>query len=415
MGGNARERGGFVTQCCRDQATVKSSDRNHEAIAAGIGSLEASFERNKDNTMLVKSFGPACLAGITLSDWLVLLAENGFRISPRYWGKVPFLTLSSAVTSLCRPVEQAMYGTQVRNVQPDPPVFILGCWRSGTTHLHNLLTVDDQFASPSMFQTMYPHTFLMSEAWLRPLLDLMTPSKRFMDNMHQGLREPHEDEMALAIMSLRSNMLSWAFPRNETRYDRFLDFHDVSQHDREVWKRCLELFVRKVTVRTGRQLVLKSPNHTARIQLLRELYPAARFLNIRRHPYDVFRSMCHMASKVQPVWGLQTMDPADIPEMVINTYKRLYDAYLEQKVSVPEGHLHEIAYEDLVARPVDVLEQAYGALGLDGFEAAKPQLESYVAEQSSYQRNRHAELPDDDVERLKREWGRYFEALGYDC
>ncbi len=232
--------------------------------------------------------------------------------------------------------------------------------------------------------------------------------------MNQGLREPHEDGMALAIMSLRSNMLSWAFPGSAVRYDRFLDFREVSQHDREVWKRCLDLFVRKVTVRTGKRLVLKSPNHTARIQLLRELYPAARFLHIRRHPYDVFRSMCHMASKVQPVWGLQSMDPADIPEMVISTYKRLYDAYLDQKTLVPEGHLHEIAYEELIARPVEVLEQAYQALGLEGFVAMKPRLESYVTDQSSYQRNRHAELPDDDVKRLKREWGRYFEALGYE-
>ena len=36
---------------------------------------------------LVQHFGPACLAGITGTDWIKLLIENRFRISPQYLGK----------------------------------------------------------------------------------------------------------------------------------------------------------------------------------------------------------------------------------------------------------------------------------------------------------------------------------------
>ncbi|MCA9080585.1 MAG: sulfotransferase [Planctomycetaceae bacterium] len=363
--------------------------------------------------MLVKYFGPACLAGITLQDWLMLLAENGFRVSPRYWGKIPFLTVSSVCTTLFQPVEQALFGSQIREQQPEPPVFVLGCWRSGTTHLHNLLTLDQRYAFPNMFQTMYPNTFLVSESWLRPMLDAMTPRKRFMDNMDQGLREPHEDEMALAIMSRRSNMLSWAFPHNAQRYDRFLDFANTTDDDRNRWKQALDLFVRKLTLRTGRRLVLKSPNHTARIRLLLEMYPDAKFVHLKRHPYDVFRSMCHMASKVQPVWGLQHMPPEEIPGMVIETYQRLYNAYLEQRALIPAGNLHEISYEDLVAEPTAVLRQTYESLDLGEFDAFHQQLQPYLEKNASYKKNKHAELPADDRDRLHTAWARYFTEFGY--
>ena len=298
--------------------------------------------------ILVEHFGPACLAGITWTDWVKLLVENRFRISPQYWGKAAFLTASSLGTSVFRLLEEGRYARQLSQHTVPDPVFILGSWRSGTTHLHNLLSLDDRFVSPNLFQTMYPHTCLTSEAWLRPLLDLLTPKRRFMDNMEMGLREPAEDEMALAILSLRSNMLSWTFPRNADRYDRFLDFQGVPESDRQHWKTHLDRFVRKITLRNGKLPLLKSPNHTARIQLILELYPRAKFIHIRRNPYDVYRSLVHMARQVIPVWGLQTYPSETISDMVIAIYRQLYAAFFEQVPLIPQGQFHEIAYEDLI-------------------------------------------------------------------
>ncbi len=362
---------------------------------------------------LVQHFGPACLAGITCSDWLALLAENGFRVSPQYWGKAAFLTVSSLSTSACRLFEEAIYRKRLSAQQPSDPVFILGSWRSGTTHLHNILNLDDQFISPNLFQTMYPHTLLMSESWLRPLLDLMTPKKRFMDNMDMGLREPAEDEMALAILSRRSNMLSWTFPRNAARYDRFLDFREVPDQDRQVWKQHLDRFVRKVTLRNGKQPLLKSPNHTARIRLILEQYPGAKFIHLRRNPYDVYRSLVHMASQVIPVWGLQTYPTETISDMAIEMYRRLYAAYFEQVSLIPAGQFHEMAYEDLIRTPLPVLEETYRALSLGDFELRRATIQNYLAAKSSYQKNKHSDIPPAICEQLQDQWRQSFAAWDY--
>lgn len=369
---------------------------------------------NQLKNWIINRFGPACLAGITARDWLGLLLENGFRISPCYWGKIPYISISSVCTSTVATVEQFVHGRGIRNTESHTPLFIVGSWRSGTTFLHTLLCLDQQYSSPSLFQTMFPHSFIVSEPWLRPMLEMGTPDKRFMDNMPMNLKEPHEDEMALAIMCRRSNMLSWAFPKNAQTYDKYLAFSDVSERDREAWKRSFDQFVRKMSYHTGKPVILKSPNHTARIKLLLELYPDAKFLHIYRNPYSVFRSMLHMTKAVTQVWGLQYFPPDDLPAMVVDTYRRLYDAYLDQKSLIPDGQLAEIRYEDFAAAPVETLQQVYTDLAIGGFENAKPSFDEHVAAKAGYKKNKHSPIDPAHIALINENWSRMFETFGYD-
>eukprot|EP00955_Chlamydomonas_euryale_P093138 364762-Chlamydomonas_euryale.AAC.3 len=62
------------------------------------------------------------------------------------------------------------------------------------------------------------------------------------------------------------------------------------------WRRCFLWLLRKLTLSAAladgpgagpRPLLLKSPVHTARVELLRQLFPRARFVYIHRHPLQV--------------------------------------------------------------------------------------------------------------------------------
>ncbi|HEY2249632.1 MAG TPA: sulfotransferase, partial [Planctomycetaceae bacterium] len=101
--------------------------------------------------------------GITTGDWLALLARNGFRIPPRFWLRTSFSTLVSLVNTAWYYTAEAALSHSVARQQVLPPVFILGHWRSGTTHLHNLLSLDERFAYPKFAQIMIPKTFLTGE------------------------------------------------------------------------------------------------------------------------------------------------------------------------------------------------------------------------------------------------------------
>ncbi|WP_427846519.1 sulfotransferase [Aromatoleum aromaticum] len=52
--------------------------------------------------------------------------------------------------------ETREFQARIRDVRIKPPIFVLGHWRSGTTHLHNLLSLDPQFAYPNFYQVTNP-------------------------------------------------------------------------------------------------------------------------------------------------------------------------------------------------------------------------------------------------------------------
>ena len=110
--------------------------------------------------------------------------------------------------------------------------------------------------------------------------------------------------------------------------------------------------MKKLTLRYGRPLVLKSPPHTARIRLLLGLFPDARFVHIHRDPYVVFRSTRHMIRVVQPVFRFQEGPLPDGDDRILGVYTEMYDAYFEQRGLIPEGRLCEVGFEDLERDPV---------------------------------------------------------------
>lgn len=364
---------------------------------------------------LAERVGPGALAGVTTGDWLKLLVQNRFRLHPLFWGRVAFISLSCPFTSLVRHLERGLYARQYRAMPIPPPLFLLGGWRCGTTHLHNLFALDERFGYSNLFQTMYPHTFLTSEWWWLPLLAAMTPRKRWQDNVALSLREPAQDEMALCIMTLRSSMLGWVFPHRFEEYERFLTFEGVPERDLELWKAGFREFLHKLTFKNqGRPSVLKSPYHTARIRLILQTFPEAKFLHIHRHPYEIFPSLCHTMRKVIAAWGVQRLDESTLENRAIETYRRLYAAYFDQVREIPPGRFHDISYEQLSQKPLETLEEAYAALGLPDFRVVKPRVEQYLAELSSYERNKYPDLSPEIKARLRLEWKPMFETWGYE-
>ena len=111
----------------------------------------------------LRNFGTNSFSGVTLGQWLQVLRDNRFSIDPSFWPRAALITLGAMPNSLVALAEQWRFGPAIDRTEIKPPLFILGAWRSGTTHLHNLLAVDDRFAYPNLYQVTYPNTFLLSE------------------------------------------------------------------------------------------------------------------------------------------------------------------------------------------------------------------------------------------------------------
>jgi hypothetical protein len=358
-------------------------------------------------------FGPGMLAGVTLGDWLALLRENGFRVSPVCLPRAATITWWSLFNSLGRWAEERRHGAAIDAAVVPPPLFVLGHYRSGTTLLHDLLAVDERFGWPNLYQTLYPYTFLSTEAVGSKLLRLFSPAHRPQDNMKLDPAEPAEDEFAMCVWGAMSPYLAWAFPRNAAHYDRFLTFGRATPDEVSRWRRVMTAFVRKLTVKYGRPLVLKSPTHTCRVRLLLEMFPGARFVHIHRNPYDVFRSGRHLYATILPLVRLQRHEGIDWEGRMIEQYKEMHEAFFAQRGLIPAGCYHEMAFEALEQDPVGQVRAAYEALGLPDFAVAEPKLREYVRSIAGYRKNAYRELDRDSRQRVAREWGRCFEEWGY--
>jgi hypothetical protein len=353
------------------------------------------------------------IQGMTLPIWARLLWDNRGRVHPLFWPRALLLTITSLCNTVYAALDAILFGWRVRRVRVPAPLIILGHFRGGTTHLHNLLALDPRFAYPTLFQTMNPDGFLATEALFRLPTHLLLTKHRPQDDVPIDPAVPAEDEVALGIATGLSPYLGWVFPHRQAEYDRYLTFEEASPAEIRRWKSGLHTFLRKLTWKYDRPLILKSPPHTARIQLLLELFPDARFVHIHRDPYEVFQSTRRLLTKLPPYFALQIADTHDLDERILRGYERMYGAYFAQRDLIPEGQFHEVAFEDLERRPVETIAAIYRNLRLDGFDRVEPELRRYLASVASYRKNHHPDLPEPLRARIAHRWRRCFEAWGY--
>lgn len=354
------------------------------------------------------------LQGITFRDWCRLVGAPEHRIAPEFLPRVLSAGIGSILNSALARIEQRRFGERVRATRVEAPLFILGSYRSGTTHLHNLLAVDRRFGFPNYYQVTFPRTFLTTEAPGARVGAFLTMRRRPFDGVELGIGMPAEDELALCSMTLLSYHMCWHFPAAADRYRRFVTFDGVGPAERRRFKDAFLEFARKLTLRLDRPLVLKSPCHTARIPMILELFPDARFVHIHRDPFDVFRSTRAMEKAVGGLFQFQRRDLSRLDEHILWRYRATYDAYLRHRGSVPDGNLVEIAYADLVAEPMKTLRRVYDRLGLPAFDDARPAVRHYLAGLRGYRTRGHAPIEPAMVRRITGEWGRFFDAWGYE-
>lgn len=305
------------------------------------------------------------------------------------WKQIALMPVFGLYNSTMATVESLLYSSKIKRTEIHPePIFILGYWRSGTTLLHNLMCLDPRYAYPNLYETLFPWHFLSTEAINTRLTGWMVPESRPMDNVKAHWQVPQEDEFALCTMSLLSPYTLPLRPFDQQEWTRSLRLDELSPEDQKLWKDTMTLFMKKLTVRHGKPLIMKSPSHTYRIKQLLELFPKAKFVYIYRNPFDVFNSSVHLR---HTMIGENTLgDPyhPNAEEGVIDTYLEAWNAYLRDKSLIPEGNLTEVKYEQLAEDPLTEIMRIYDELQLGGVDEVRKRLEANLSEHKEYKKNR---------------------------
>ncbi|MGE3778249.1 MAG: sulfotransferase, partial [Pirellulaceae bacterium] len=221
-----------------------------------------------------------------------------------------------------------------------------------------------------------------------------------------------EDEFALISLGAPSPLLRMAFPNDPPPYLEFLDKEDVDERDLRQWQRKMREFVTMQMYRKRKPIVLKSPTHTGRVQILADMFPRAKFIHITRNPYELFSSTKRLWAALDEVQAFQLPHEHNLEEYVYTALERMYRGFERQRSALPPGSICDVRYEDLIQDPVGTMRQIYEQLQLGDFEAIRPRVERSMQQRRGHKINRH-DVPAQQRSEIERRWGTYLTKYGY--
>ena len=104
------------------------------------------------------------------SVWLRMMWENG-GVPRAFWGKAVRVLAFSTLATPLRVWEYLAHSRRVDNTHLQPPVFVLGFARSGTTHLQNLMAQDARFGCFTTYQGAVATFALTARGRLKRLME----------------------------------------------------------------------------------------------------------------------------------------------------------------------------------------------------------------------------------------------------
>lgn len=351
------------------------------------------------------------LMGARLSVLLKAVSENGLPAG-KHLPLFALMMLSAVGRSPIHLIERSKHARLAKNAPAmEAPVFVIGHWRSGTTHLHNLLGKSPAFGHISPLASGLPDEILTLGTWLAPTLEKALPEDRHVDNVAVTPDSPQEDEIPLANLQNLSVFQAVYFPKNFRKtFDRGVFFDGCSEQEIARWTKMVQHFAKKIALHQGKPLLLiKNPVYTARIKRLRAIWPKARFIHIRRNPYEVFVSTRNYYRKLLPELALQPVGHVDIDQFVLETFTRLMDIYEEERAGLGEDQLMEVGYEQLIRDPMAVLQSVHEQLSLPDWDKAEAAISAYLSSIANYQTNATTKVDDEVCRRVDHAWGPHVE------
>jgi len=284
----------------------------------------------------------------------------------------------------------------------EPPIFIVGHWRSGTTFLHDLISLDQQFTFPSTLQCFLPNQCLITGRFFLKFDKYLIPDKRPQDNVATSFSKPQEDEFAIFNLGHHSPYMRMAFPNGPLVDDDYLTLENLTAVEVATWQDNLRYFVKLVSYQSpGKPVVLKSPPHLGRIKYLAEAFPGAKFIHITRSPYSLFPSTVRLWQSLDYIQGFNKprYDLSWLHEYIASTMETLYQGFERQRLEVEQDAIIDVRYEDLVQDPEQLIRTIYDELQLGDFQSqiGEP-LAEYLETQKDYKTNKHQ--LDDDIHKL---------------
>jgi hypothetical protein len=326
------------------------------------------------------------LAGTTSGKLLKLVFKNGVSLHPTALFRLLFLLQNGIWASIFKRRERLKFRKQLTHLPiPKDPVIIIGHWRTGSTLLHQLMSLDKNMIAPSVFQVSLPDSFLVSEKYYLPVMSSMMSTKRPMDNVKLGFDEPQEDEYAMFKLTADSPLERIIFQKPDGYFLKH--YKDFIPKNKEAWKEAITQFCTKLSFASHKRIVLKNPFHSLRIGLLKEIFPGVKFIHIHRHPYKVVPSTINMwnivaqQNKLKGKWKEPSVaEVTDVLNEMLSSIRKNLD-------ELPAGTWSEVNFETFEKNPVAAIKRIYEEIGLNFTDEFEIRINDYLSGLKDFKKN----------------------------
>jgi hypothetical protein len=290
------------------------------------------------------------------------------------------------------------------------PIIVLGLPRTGTTLLHELFHRDPANRSLMRWEAVDsvppPRANHLDDD---PRIDAARAASEAMDALNPAFQAIHYEAPdgpteCVAVLSQDFRSLLWSVVANVPSYTRWLlDADAAPAYDYH--HRVLQLLQSGAPGRWA----LKTPQHALFLDTVVALYPDARLVMTHRDPVTVVASLCSLATTLG-----STFSDGDHTNDHVRTWTAVGETLVERVMDFRDRHgddrFVDVAYDDLVANPMQTVETILGHFDEGLSEPAAANMRAYLAADPHRRLGRHRYSPVEsglDPADITRRFARY--------
>lgn len=272
---------------------------------------------------------------------------------------------------------------EILDLEVRAPIVICGLPRTGTTHLHNLLSADPALRSLPYWESEEPVNrpedvdgrLERTAAGLEVLNTAMPYFKR----MHEMTPEHVHEEIGLIAMDFSGMQFETMAPIPTWR-----DFYR-SQDQRPHYAYLAKVLKALQFLRGGERWILKSPQHLEQFPALVATFPDATFVVTHRDPVAVTLSLGTMMSYLARL-NRDPVDPHHISRYWADRLETMLRSCVDTRDVLPSDRSIDVRFHEFMADDVGMVEKVYAVAGQPFTPEVQSAMEAFMAEN---QRGRH--------------------------
>lgn len=278
---------------------------------------------------------------------------------------------------------------EILEVQITAPIVICGLPRTGTTHLHNLMSCDPALRSLPYWESLepvLPESERPAPGEPDPRIARTDASVAFLDaampyfkRMHEMTTwHVHEEIQILAIDFSTMLMETSALVPSWSAYYKAHDQTSSYRYMKKVLQCCQWL-------RGGERWVLKSPQHLEQFPVLLEVFPDATFVITHRDPVSVTASLATMVAYGARM-STARPDPVRIGRYWAARIEEMLRACVRDRDVLPGDRSIDVRFHEFMRDDVAMVERIYDLAGQPMTDEAHAAMDRFMAE---HPRGRH--------------------------